>query len=87
MKVMIASDIHGSAFFCRRMLDRYDEEKAEYTHIPACVDQGAFIYMNPGSVSIPKNGNPHSYMVLKEKEFLWKELDTGNVFMNYIWKA
>ena len=26
---MIASDIHGSAYYCRQLLERYKEEKAE----------------------------------------------------------
>lgn len=29
MKWMIASDIHGSAYYCRCMLDRYKEEQAD----------------------------------------------------------
>ena len=29
MKLMIASDIHGSAYYCKKMLDRYQAEKAE----------------------------------------------------------
>ena len=29
MKILVASDIHGSAYFCRRMLERYDEEQAD----------------------------------------------------------
>ena len=37
------------------------------------------IYMNPGSVSIPKENSAHSYMILDDK-FYWKDLD-GNVYM------
>lgn len=29
MKIMIASDIHGSAFYCEKLLNAYKEEKAE----------------------------------------------------------
>ena len=29
MKYMFASDVHGSAYYCRKMLDAYREEKAE----------------------------------------------------------
>ena len=173
MKWMIASDIHGSALFCRKMLERYREEKAErllllgdllyhgprndlpegyapkevisllnenaselvcvrgnceaevdqmvlefpvmaeyaiitdgtqfvfathghhhgednppplqdgsillcgHTHIPACREHGNFIYMNPGSVAIPKEGSPHSYMVLENGTFIWKSITDG----------
>ncbi len=29
MKIFVASDIHGSSYWCRKMLEKYDEEKAE----------------------------------------------------------
>ena len=29
MKYMFATDVHGSAYYCRKMLEAYDEEKAE----------------------------------------------------------
>ena len=29
MKLMIASDIHGSAYYCRKLLEAYKTEKAE----------------------------------------------------------
>ena len=31
--------------------------------------------MNPGSVSIPKEGSHHGYMTLEDGVFLWKDLD------------
>lgn len=48
-----------------------------HTHIPANQDMGTYTYMNPGSVSIPKEGSAHGYMVY-DGEFIWKDLD-GNV--------
>lgn len=45
-----------------------------HTHIPACTDHG-YWYLNPGSVSIPKNGSWHGYMTLEDGTFLWKDLD------------
>lgn len=45
-----------------------------HTHIPACEDRGAFWYLNPGSVSIPKEGSPHGYLVLENRRFLWKDV-------------
>lgn len=44
-----------------------------HTHIPACVNHG-WQYLNPGSVSIPKNGSWHGYMTLEDGTFLWKNL-------------
>lgn len=176
MKIMIASDIHGSAFYCRKMLEAYKRENAcrmvllgdilyhgprndlpeeyapkaviemlnefkdeiycvrgnceaevdqmvlkfpvlaEYalipcgermifvthghvfnkenlppmkkgdiflhghTHIPACERIGDVFYMNPGSVSIPKENTPHGYMIFEDERFVWKTLD-GEVYM------
>ena len=48
-----------------------------HTHVPANEDMGAYTYMNPGSVSIPKNGSAHGYMIY-DNGFFWKDLD-GNV--------
>ncbi len=46
-----------------------------HTHIPVCKEIGQFIYMNPGSVSIPKPEQPHSYMTLEAGLFIWKDLE------------
>lgn len=172
MNIMIASDIHGSAFYCRKMLDAFDREQADkllllgdilyhgprndlpreyapkevismlnarkerllcvrgncdtevdqmvldfpiladycilypgkhmvfathghhfntaampplqpgdillhgHTHIPTWEDCGnSCLYLNPGSVSIPKEGSRHGYMMLSGNAFLWKDLD------------
>ena len=178
MKILIASDIHGSAKYCRMLLDRYEKESAgrllllgdllyhgprndlpeEYapkqvigmlnalkdeifcvrgnceaevdqmvfsfpvmadyalmplgermvfithghvynkenlppmkagdillhghTHVPACEESGGIVYMNPGSVSIPKNGTSRGYMTLEGTDFTWKTLE-GEVFNRY----
>ena len=134
MKLMIASDIHGSSFYCKEMLDAFDREQADkllllgdilyhgprndlpkdygllalngktiyathghnfnreslppmqssdillhgHTHIPAWESFGGHnLYLNPGSVSIPKEGSAHGYMTLSENEVLWKDLSGG----------
>ena len=176
MKLMFASDIHGSAYYCRKMLEAFQEEKAErlvllgdilyhgprndlpkeyapkeviallnpmkdkiyavrgnceaevdqmvlnfpvmadycviladgkaiyathghvyntahlpplqpgdillhgHTHVPAWQAFGeGNLYLNPGSVSLPKENSPHSYLTLEGGKFLWKELD-GTVY-------
>ena len=48
-----------------------------HTHVPVCEDCGTFRYLNPGSVSIPKNGSCHSYMTLENGRFTWKDVETG----------
>lgn len=173
MKYMFASDIHGSAYYCRKMLEAYDREgavrlvllgdilyhgprndlpreyapkeviamlnrrktqvyavrgnceaevdqmvlefpvMAEYailtagtrmifathghvfneknlpplhkgdillhghTHVPKCVAHENYIYMNPGSVSIPKENSYHGYMTWEGSDFVWKDLEGG----------
>lgn len=176
MKFMIASDIHGSSYYCQKMLDAWDREQADrlillgdilyhgprndlprdyapkevlallnerkssilcvrgncdtevdqmvlqfpiladyailyvgdrmiyathghnfhkdalpplqpgdillhgHTHIPAWEPCGNNnLYLNPGSVSIPKEDSAHGYMILSEDEILWKDLD-GNIY-------
>lgn len=174
MKYMFASDVHGSAYFCRKMLEAYREEVAErlvllgdllyhgprndlpkeyapkeviamlndkkdeiytvrgnceaevdqmvlefpvladycvlviegktffathghvyntdhlpplkkgdillhgHTHVLKAENMGDYIWLNPGSVSIPKEGNPHTYAVLENGLFEIKDFD-GNV--------
>ena len=46
-----------------------------HSHIPAKDNSLGFWYLNPGSVSIPKENSPHSYMTLEDGQFLWKDLD------------
>ncbi|MBE6948617.1 MAG: phosphodiesterase [Ruminococcaceae bacterium] len=174
MKLMIASDIHGSAYFCRKMLEAFDREKADrllllgdilyhgprndlprdyapkevismlnerkddifcvrgncdtevdqmvlefpilaeycvlylkdrmifathghkspppllkgsillngHTHIPKCTEYDGYVCINPGSVSIPKEGSCHSYMTLTDDIMEWKDLD-GNTYQSY----
>lgn len=179
MKYMIASDIHGSAYYCRKMLEAFENEKADklillgdvlyhgprndlpkeyapkeviamlnplsdkilcvrgncdgevdqmvlsfpimadyavlsvgerlvyithghnhniekcpplskgdillhgHTHVPVCMPFGnENIYMNPGSVSIPKENSAHGYMTLEDGVFLWKDFE-GNIYNKY----
>ena len=53
-----------------------------HTHICACHIHDDFIYMNPGSVSIPKENTPHAYMTLENGLFLWKDFN-GKIFDTY----
>lgn len=47
-----------------------------HTHIPADEPWGrGNRYWNPGSVSLPKAGSVHGYMVLDEDQPLWKALE------------
>lgn len=46
-----------------------------HTHVPAKGNSLGFWYLNPGSVSIPKEDSAHSYMTMENGLFLWKDLD------------
>lgn len=54
-----------------------------HTHVPACKDDGTYTYLNPGSVSIPKENSVHGYMILENNTFTWKDLD-GRITGQYI---
>ncbi len=52
-----------------------------HTHVPAWTKFGqGNLYLNPGSVSIPKENSPHSYMTLEGNTMQWKELESSAVF-------
>jgi putative phosphoesterase len=63
------------------MLKKGDILLNGHTHVPKCQPFGEFIYMNPGSVSIPKENSPNGYMIYEEK-YIWKNLD-GEIYMEY----
>ncbi len=175
MKIMIASDIHGSAFYCRKMIEAFERENAEkllllgdilyhgprndlpkeyapkevismlnpladkllcvrgncdtevdqmvldfpvlaeyailyvgekmifathghvfnpsnppkirkndillngHTHVPAFEVTDKFTYVNPGSVSIPKENSEHGYIILEDNKLSWKNLE-GEIY-------
>ncbi len=54
-----------------------------HTHIPACVEHDGFTYMNPGSISMPKENSGHGYMTLEWNGFLWKDLN-GKTIREYL---
>ena len=174
-KLMIASDVHGSAYYCEKMLERYEAENAEklillgdllyhgprndlpkeyapkkviamlnevkdellcvrgncdaevdqmvlqfpiladymilylegrmvfathghvhnedhlpplkkgdillhgHTHVQAMEEHEDHLYLNPGSVSIPKNGNENSYMVYENGVFTIKNMEGAEI--------
>ena len=47
-----------------------------HTHVPLCQHHtSGFWILNPGSVSIPKEDSPHSYLLLQDGVFYWKTLE------------
>ena len=51
-------------------------------HVPVCNVHGKYLYVNPGSTSIPKGGSVGSYLILKDKTFTWKDMD-GYSYKSY----
>ena len=50
-----------------------------HTHVLAAREMGSHIYLNPGSVSLPKEGNPRSYMTYEDGVFTIKDLEGGEL--------
>lgn len=53
-----------------------------HTHVPICKPMEQFIYINPGSVSLPKEDSPNSYLLLDKGVFHWMDLN-GTNYMSY----
>ena len=54
-----------------------------HTHVPVYEEFSTHIYMNPGSVSIPKENSQHSYMTFEGNVFQWKSLD-GEIYKEFL---
>ena len=55
-------------------LQQGDVVLSGHTHVPADYVKDGVRYLNPGSVSIPKEESWHGYMVLECGNFTWKNL-------------
>lgn len=58
MRMMFASDIHGSAYYCRQMLDRYEKSKGE-----RLVLLGDILYHGPRN-DLPKDYAPKEVIAM-----------------------
>ena len=56
-----------------------------HTHIPCCHRHEGFTCINPGSVSIPKQDTPHSYVTLEDGVMTWKDLAGGEFMREKVW--
>lgn len=50
-----------------------------HTHVQAFEKHEGYTYINPGSVSIPKNGNENSYMIYEDGVFTIKNLEGDTI--------
>ncbi|MBQ3006291.1 MAG: phosphodiesterase [Clostridia bacterium] len=53
-----------------------------HTHVPKCTEHEGYVYLNPGSVSIPKENSWHGYMLLENGRFIWKDFE-GKEMLTY----
>ena len=53
-----------------------------HTHVAKIADHGDYVYLNPGSVSIPKENTPQGYILFDGETFLFKKLD-GTIYNKY----
>ena len=83
-KTMFAA--HGHVFNPHNppMLKTGDILLNGHTHIPACEERESFLYLNPGSVSIPKEGSVHGYMTYENGTFEWKDMK-GEIWKQKKW--
>lgn len=53
-----------------------------HTHVPTCKETENYTYLNPGSVSMPKEETWNGYLILDGGRFVWKDFD-GTIQMEY----
>ena len=51
-----------------------------HTHVPVIKEMDGFTYINPGSVSIPKENSPHSAMIYENGSFRHLSLENGEEY-------
>ena len=56
-------------------LEEGDVVVSGHTHVPVDYVKDGVRYINPGSVSIPKENSWHGYIVLENGVFTWKNLE------------
>lgn len=55
-----------------------------HTHVQVCREMAnGCMYLNPGSLSIPKENSAHGYMILKDGIFTWKDVESGHELQVY----
>ena len=79
-KLLFATHGHHYNTACPPPLAKGDILLHGHTHVPAWQEFGSGnLYLNPGSVAIPKENSAHSYMMLTDSGFAWKDLE-GSIY-------
>lgn len=76
---------HGHKFgtFNPPPLNKGDIILHGHTHVQTFDDSNGYIYMNPGSVSLPKENRQKSYMIYEDGVFTVKLLENGTEEMSF----
>ena len=53
-----------------------------HTHVPVFKKEQSYTYVNPGSVSIPKENSERSYIIYEKEAFIFKDL-SGHEYAHY----
>lgn len=48
-----------------------------HTHVPVYSCADGVVRANPGSVSLPKNGSAHSYLICENGDLVWRDVESG----------
>ena len=57
-----------------------------HTHVPKVEKFDGYTYLNPGSVSIPKENSPHGFILYEEEKFKWIDLENQKEYMEFALK-
>ncbi len=55
-----------------------------HTHVPKLDVHDDYVYMNPGSITLPKENSHHGYMIIEDNKFIWKDVD-GDIKNEYVY--
>lgn len=70
---------HGHIWSMDKHPEGIDVFMQGHTHLPVLKKKNGIIYLNPGSTSIPKGGNPPSYAIWDGKKIELRELYSDEV--------
>lgn len=68
---------HGHIYTPEKHPGGIDAFFSGHTHLPILERRNGIVYLNPGSVSIPKGGNPPSYAIWDDGRIRIIELESG----------
>lgn len=68
---------HGHVYNEKNMvpLNIGDVVLSGHTHVLKSEKKDGIYYLNPGSIALPKENNPHSYAIIENDTFIIKDLD------------